>query len=222
MSTMYTHSRTAEQIFRRTRRLREQMQIDEEPQLAVPAIWDSGKEDKSTPCEVIITNQRLMGYYSVNFPRKRVFLEDIQLNKISSVTLREKTFEPIFRELLVCEGPRKIYIRAPRRYIEALYAALRSNSEQHITTSKETAAAEQAQGEQATAQHTPSFGRQDVRRAFERSPLAITLLFVGGLVLEVFGFVLWGATHSLQIGLPLFIAGLVSVLAAIFVRRQRN
>ncbi len=222
MSTMYTHSRTAEKIFRRARRLREQMQTNEEPLLAIPAIWDSGKEDKSTPCEVIVTNQRLMGYYSVNFPRKRIFLEDIQLNKISSVTLREKTFEPIFRELLVCEGPRKIYIRAPRRYIEALYAALRSNSEQHVTTSKETVVGEPAQHEQATAPHTPSYGRQDVRRTFERSPLAITLLYVGGLFLEVSGFVLWGATHSLQVGLPLFIAGLVAVLAAIFVRRQRN
>ena len=222
MSITYTHSRTAEKIFRRARRLREQMQTNEEPLLAVPAIWDSGKEDISTPCEVIVTNQRLIGYYSVNFPRKRIFLEDMQLNKISSVTLREKTFEPIFRELLVCEGPRKIYIRAPRRYIEALYAALRSNSEQHVTTPQETVADEQAHHKQATAQQTPSYGRQDVRRPFERSPLAITLLFVGGLVLEISGFVLWGATHSLQIGLPLFIAGLVAGLTAIFVRRSRN
>jgi hypothetical protein len=222
MSITYTHSRTAEKIFRRVRRLREQIQTNEEPLLAVPAIWDSGKEDKSTPCEVIVTNQRLIGYYSVNFPRKRIFLEDMQLNKISSVTLREKTFEPIFRELLICEGPRKIYIRAPRRYIEALYAALRSNSEQHVTTPKETVADEQAHYEQATAQQAPSYGRQDVRRSFERSPLAITLLFVGGLVLEVSGFVLWGATHSLQTGLPLFIAGLVAVLTAIFIRRARN
>jgi hypothetical protein len=198
------------------------MQTNEEPLLAVPAIWDSGKEDRSTPCEVIVTNQRLMGYYSVNFPRKRIFLEDMQLNKISSVTLREKTFEPIFRELQVCEGPRKIYIRGPRRYIEALYAALRSNSEQHVTTPKETVAGEQAHHVQAAAQQTRSYGRQDVRRTFERSPLAITLLFVGGLFLEVSSFVLWAATHSFQIGLPLFIAGVVAVLTAIFVKRQRN
>src|SRR5260370_7867209 len=124
MSTMYKHSRTAEKIFRRARRIREQMQANEEPRLAVPAIWASGKEDRSTPCEVIVTNQRLMGYYSVNFPRKRIFLEDIQLNKISSVTLREKTFEPIFRELLVCEGPPKIYIHTPLPYIKPLYSPL--------------------------------------------------------------------------------------------------
>src|SRR5258708_12488069 len=174
MSTMYTHSRTAEKIFRRARRLREQMQANEEPRLAVPAIWDSGKEDKSTPCEVIVTNQRLMGYYSVNFPRKRIFLEDMQLNKISSVTLREKTFEPIFRELLVCEGPRKIYIRAPRRYIEALYAALRSNSEQHLTTSKQTVVAEPPQHEQATAPQTPPYAHPHTHRLSSPPPLPTT------------------------------------------------
>lgn len=222
MSTIHTHSRTAEKIYRRVKRLREQMQIDEEPLLAVPAIWDSGKEEYSTPCEVIVTNQRLMSYYSVLFPRKRVFLEDMQLAGITSVTLRTKAFEPIFRELLVFEGTRKIYIRAPRRYIEALYAALRLATEQHVAANPVTFVDEQVQQEQTVAPREPIYRRQNVRNTFERSPLAITLLFVGGLILEIIGFVMWGTTHSLQVGLPLFIAGLVAVLTATFIRRQHN
>ncbi|MFL5625712.1 MAG: hypothetical protein ACJ788_08980 [Ktedonobacteraceae bacterium] len=222
MSTNNTYSRTAEKIYRRVKRLREHMQIDEEPLLAVPAIWDSGKEEHSTPCEVIVTNQRLMGYYSVQFPRKRVFLEAMQLARVTSVTLRNKAFEPIFRELLVSEGAREIYIRAPRRYIEALYAALRLATEQYTPAIPVAFADEQAQQEQTVVPRDPVYRRQNVDNTFERSPLAITLLFVGGLVLEIIGFVMWGTTHTLQVGLPLFIAGLVAVLAATFIRRQRN
>jgi hypothetical protein len=66
-----------------------------------------------------------------------------------------------------------------------------------------------------------SFGRQEIRTTFERSPLAIILLFIGGLILEIGGIVLWTATQSTQIGLPLIVAGIVAVITAILVRRQK-
>ncbi len=216
------HSRTAQKILRRVKELGDALQVDEEPLLAIPAIWDSGKEVHSTPCEIIVTNQRLMGYYSVNFPRKQVYLEDIQLASITAVTLRHKAFEPLFRELLVRHGSRKLYIRASRRYIEALYTALRSACEHYAPVARASFTDEQTQQERPTEHGALAYGRQDIRASFERSLLAITLLFVGGLFLEVIGFILWEATSSLQIGLPLFIAGLVAVLTAIFVRRQRS
>jgi len=221
MSTISTQSRTAQKILRRVKGLSDALHIDEEPLLAIPAIWDSGKEDHSAPCEVIVTNQRLIGYYCVTFPRKRVFLEDIQFAGISGVTLRHKTFEPLFRELCVREGSRKLYIRASRRHSEDLYAALRSACEQDVPAARATFMHEQTQQEQPTALNAPVFGRQEVRTTFERSPLAMTLLFMGGSALEVTGFVVWEATQSLQAGLPLFIAGLVAVLTAVLVWRQR-
>ena len=197
------------------------MQPGEEPLLAVPAIWDNGQGQHSTPCEVIVTNQRLLGYYSVSFPRKRFFLDELSLAALTAVSLRQKTYEPIFRELLVRDNQRKIYIRAPRRYIEALFAALRVTTEEYTPTAQP--AFEDQSKEDTTRRTSPlTYGRQDIRRSFERSPLAITLLFVGGIALEVLGFVLWGATQSAQIGIPLFIAGLVAVLTATFVKRQQR
>lgn len=204
------------------------MQPDEKPLLAVAAIWDSGKEDHSTPCEIIVTNQRLLGFYTSRISRvRRIFLEQVELKTITVVSLRQKTFEPVFRELLVSDGKRKVYIRAPRRYIEALFAALREAIEQ--IGDKPNVAFEdgpqQGGTPETSAMHreiTPAYGRQDVRAPFERSPLAITLLFVGGLIIEVIGFVLWGMTGSLQIGIPLFVAGIVAVMTAIFLRRQRT
>ena len=63
---------TAEKILRSVKLLRDYMLPDEIPLLNVPAIWDSGKEQRSTPCDVIVTNQRLLGYYSVIRPRQQV------------------------------------------------------------------------------------------------------------------------------------------------------
>ncbi len=221
MSQVNNTARTIEKIFRRVKGLRDQMQPGEEPLLAVPAIWDSGQEQHSTPCEVIVTNQRLLGYYSVNFPRKRLFLEELSLAALTTVSLRHKTYEPLFRELLVSEGRRKVYIRAPRRYIEALFAALRSATEQFVPAAQ--AMFEDKPEENRTGPSpVPVYGRQDIRTSFDRSPLAITLLFVGGIVLEILGFALWGATQSAQAGIPLFVAGLVAVLTATFIKRQRR
>lgn len=212
---------TKEKIFRRVKRLREHMQPDEEPLLAVAAIWDNGQEDHSTPCEVIVTNQRLLGYYSANFPRKRFFLDELSLSTVTSVSLLNKTYEPLFRELLVRDNQRKVYIRAPRRYIEALFAALRLTIEQYAPTTQPIFEDMLKEGTTSGAS-APIYGRQDIRTSFASSPLAVMLLFVGGLVLEILGFVLWGATQNVQVGIPLFVAGMIAVLVATFVRRKRS
>jgi hypothetical protein len=229
------------------------MQPDEEPLLAVAGIWDSGKEDHSTPCEVIVTNRRLLGFYTSRISRaRRLFLEQIDLKAITAVSLRQKTYEPIFRELLVSDGKRKVYIRAPRRYIEALFAALRETIEQvsdrtNVTFDDEPQQSKMPETSSSTINRVatsgnatsgnaipdettpneatstaPAYGRQDVRAAFDRSPLAILLLFIGGLIIEVIGFVLWGMTGSLQVGIPLFAAGIFAVMTAIFLRRRRT
>ena len=224
VTTIDSKARTAYKILRRVRGLREQMQPEEEPLLAVAGIWDSGKEEHSTPCEVIVTNQRLLGFYTSRISRtRRLFLEQFDLMAITAVSLRQKTYEPIFRELMVSDGKQKVYIRAPRRNIEALFAALRTTIAQHGDGTKATFVDEQQQGKAPeTAPAAPTYGRQDVRAAFDRSPLAITLLFVGGLIVEVVGFVLWGITGSVQVGIPLFAAGIVAVMTAIFLRRRRT
>jgi hypothetical protein len=217
MSTKPTQSRTAQQILRRVKGLGDAMRADEEPLLAIPAIWDSGKEDHSMPCEVIVTNQRLMGFYSSSFPRKRGFLEEVPLASINAVTLRRKTFEPLFRELLVQGGQRKIYIRATRRYIEELLAALRSAIERFVPEAGPT-----FNDEEQGPRSAPVYERQEIRAPFESSPLAITLLLAGGLALAVTGFVLWTAAQSPQTGLPIFVAGLVAVFTSMLVRRKRS
>jgi len=61
-----------------------------------------------------------------------------------------------------------------------------------------------------------------MRASFERSSLAIVLLFVGGLILEIGGALLWRVTQSAQIGLPLCIAGFVAVATSIMIARQRR
>ena len=228
------NARTAFKILRHVKGLREQMQPDEQPLLAIPAIWDSGKGPRSTACEVIVTTRRLMGFYAVSFPRPRRFLEDMPLASMASVSFRHKTYEPLFRELLVSDGQSKVYIRAPRRYIEALYGALRSATEQYAATAQptfedivpedDTLGTTTTEGaiNRAPTTRSPIYGRQDIRTSFSRSPLAITLLFVGGILLEILGALLWGLTESFQIGLPLFVAGLVAVLTATFIRRQKQ
>ena len=216
-------TRREEKIFRQVKRLREHMQPGEGPLLAIPAIWDSGKQQHSTPCDVIVTNQRLLGYYSVVHPRPRLFLEELPLAEITAVSFRHKTYEPLFRELLVSMGQRKVYIRAPRRHIEALYSALRAANEEYVTSAQATFEdVPTSTTPAATSPPTTVYGRQDIRTTFEHSPLAIILLFGGGLVLEILGFALWAATQNLQAGLPLFVAGLVSVITATLLRRHRK
>src|SRR5258708_24376362 len=124
---MSTKTQPAEKILGRLKGLRNHMQADEVPLFTVPAIWDGGQGQRSMPCDVVLTNQRLFGYVYVSFPRERLFLDALSLPVIQAVSLRHNTYEPVFRELLVSGGGRKIHIRAPRPKIESLYAALRSD-----------------------------------------------------------------------------------------------
>jgi hypothetical protein len=215
---MQQKNATADKILSQLKGLRNHLQPGEEPLFTIPAIWDSGQEQRSMPCDVVLTNKRLFGYVYATFPRERLFLDALSLTAIKAVTFRQKTFEPVFRELLVRDGQRKVYIRAPRKKIESLYEALRSAIEQYAPKVQPTLEHEETNHINET---TPSFGKQEIRTTFERSPLAIILLFIGGLILEIGGIVLWTATQSSQIGLPLIIAGFVAVITAILVRRQK-
>jgi hypothetical protein len=216
---MQSKNETADKILKRFKGLGNHLQADEEPIFTVPAIWDSGQEQRSVPCDVVLTNKRLFGYVYVTFPRERLFMDALSLVAIKVVTFRQKTFEPVFRELLVSDGQHKVYIRAPRQKIERLYEALRSAMDRY--SSNEQPAFEHEETGQVN-EEIPAFGRQEIRTSFERSTLAITLLFVGGLILEVGGIFIWTTTHSSQTGLPLIIAGFVAVITAILLRRQRS
>ena len=220
-----------EKILAQIKGLRNHLQPDEELLLALPGIWDGGLEKRSTPCDIILTNQRLFGYYFVSFPRERLFLDALPLTKIRNVAVREKNFEPLFRELLVSEGQRKVYIRAPGQKIETLYTELRSAIETYAPVN-EAALAENAEHEEiventnneqieTTLPTAPIYGRQEIKTTFESSNIAIVMLFVGGLMLEIGGALLW-ATVGQSIGLPLCIAGFFLVFVAIVQRRQRR
>jgi hypothetical protein len=74
------------------------------------------------------------------------------------------------------------------------------------------------QEKRSTPPQNSIFGRQDIRTSFSSSLLAIVILFVGGLALEVIAFGLWVVTQSIQVGLPLFVAGLAAVLTSILLR----
>ncbi len=218
---MPSQSKTAEKILARHKGLRNQLQAGEEPLFSVPAIWDAGQSQRSMPCDVVLTNQRLFGYVFVSFPRERLFLDALQLNSIKAVSLRHKTYEPIFRELLVSEGQRKVYIRAPRQKIESLYEAVRTAIAQYAP-SAQVAIEDESVSSSPQTSPSPVYGRQEIRTSFERSPLAIILLFVGGLLLEILGAVVWAVTQSTQTGLPPIIAGLAAVITAILLRRSRG
>jgi len=209
---------TTDKIIKQLKGLSNHLLPGEEALFTVPAIWDSGQEQRSVPCDVVVTNQRIFGYYFVTFPRERLFLDALNLAEIKVVTFRQKTFEPVFRELLVSDGQHKVYIRAPRKKLERLYEALQSAIERYGTNVQPEVQNEETE---PTNANTAAFGRQEIRTTFERSPLAITLLFIGGLILEIGGVVLWTTTQSAPTGLPLIVAGFVAVITAFLVRRQR-
>lgn len=169
----------------------------------------------------------MFGYIYTRFPRERLFLDALPLAEIKAIALRQKSFEPVFRELQVSTGERTIYMRAPRQKIERLYDALRSATSQAETadTSAESLSADATSTPAPiapTSASVPTFGRQEMRASFERSSLAIVLLFVGGLILEIGGALLWRVTQSAQTGLPLCIAGFVAVATSIMIARQRR
>ena len=218
---MPTQTQESQKILRRFKGLQQHLQEGEIPLFTVPAIWDSGQERHSTACEIIITNQRLFGYIYTRFPRERLFLDALPLEEIKAISLRQKSYEPVFRELFVSAGKRSVYIRAPRQKIESLYSALRSATGQDMpgTASEDT---QDDASPAASSTASPTFGKQEIRVSFEQSSLAAILLFVGGLILEIGGVLLWQVTHSAQTGLPLCIAGFVAVFVAIMVARQRR
>jgi len=211
---------SAEKILAGLKGFRDHLQEGEQPLLVTPAIWDASDEHGSTACDLVLTNQRLCGYYYVRFPRERLFLDTLALSAIATVSLRKKSFDTLFHEILVSDGQRNVYIRTSRSKSEALYQALRRASETSRPVGESLLLPEQ--GEEATQEshHTPVYDRQEIRRPFESSPLAITLLFAGGMVLEIAGAFLWIATKSSAAGLPLCFAGLLAVFFAFMVRRQ--
>lgn len=212
-----------EKIFKHFKHLREHLQPDEVPLFTTPAIWDGVRSARtSTACDVIVTNQRIFGYIYTTFPRERFFLDALPLASIQAVTLREKSFEPVFRELLVSSSERKIYIRAPRQKIESLRAALRQALGEENTGRPATSTTIDRARENRAQTTAPAFGTQDMRGTFERSLLSILVLFVGGLLLEILGVVVWIITQSAQTGLPLCGAGLVAVITSILLMRQRR
>lgn len=215
---MQSKNETSDKIIRRLKGLRMHLQQDEEPLFSIPAIWDNGQDQRSVPCDVVLTNKRIFGYVYVTFPRERLFMDALTLTEINVITFRQKTFEPVFRELLISDGLHKIYIRAPRKKLERLYEALQTAMEPY-GLNKQTAI--QSEETKPTNVTSTTFGRQEIRTMFERSPLAIILLFIGGLVLEIGGVLLWATTKSVPTGLPLVVAGFVAVITAILVRRQR-
>jgi hypothetical protein len=219
---MSNSSENAQKILSRCKGLSQQLQEGEEPVFSMPAIWDSDKYAHGEACEVVLTNQRLMGFYFKSFPREKLFLDVLDLSAITHVTLRQKTYA-LFRELMVSEGIHKVAIRAPRRKSEALYATLRTaTSASHDSDEQEVTVEAPEALKPVDTLPAPVYGREDVRVAFDTSPLAIVVLFVGGIALEIVGAILWSLTQSSQIGLPLCIAGFIAVGVAILQVRQRK
>lgn len=219
---MLTQTTAAEKILRHFKGLRQRLQKDETPLFTIPAIWDGGQESHGTACDIIMTNQRVFGYIYTTFPRERLFLDALPLASIRAVSLREKSFEPLFRELLVSSDKRKVYIRAPRQKIASLEAALRSVLAQDSAETPPNADTGDPPLATTDRRQPPIYGKQDMRSTFERSTLAIVMLFVGGLLLEITGAALWIVSHSAQNGLPLCIAGFVAVVTSILLQRQRS
>jgi F0F1-type ATP synthase assembly protein I len=216
-------SKNAQKILSQSKGLSQQLQTGEEPVLSIPAIWDSDERSHSEACDVILTDRRLIGFYYKRFPREFVFFEALDLSAITHVTLRQKTYQPVFREIVVSQGMHKVSIRMPRHKSEVLYAALcAATSARH--GSGEQQATSQSSEVSVTTDRLPApvYGREDVHTAFDTSPLAIILLFVGGIVLEIVGVILWSVTQSSPIGLPLCIAGFVAVCVAILQARKRT
>jgi hypothetical protein len=220
---MSNTSKNAQKILSQSKGLSQQLQAGEEPVLSIPAIWDSNERSHSEACDVILTDQRLIGFYYKSFPREKLFFEALDLSAITHVTLRQKTYQPVFREIVVSQGMHKVSIRTPRQKSEVLYTALCTVTSAHHGSDEQQAISQSSAVSVTTdTQPAPVYGREDVRTAFDTSPLAIVLLFVGGIILEIVGVILWSVTQSSQIGLPLCIAGFVAVGVAILQARQRT
>lgn len=211
---------SAEKILARLKGLRAQMREGEQPLFTIPAIWENATERQSNACDLVLTNQRIFGYIYTTFPRERLFLDSMELADITSVSLRQKSFETVFRELSVTDSKKRIYIRATRKKIEEAYSALREAITEHAPAAHAALATSEQAAEQGEQHEPPIYSTERVRQPLERSPLGITILLVGGLLLEVIGILTWAATRSLQTGLPLLLAGILAVIVATMARRQ--
>jgi hypothetical protein len=216
---------TAEKILSSLKGLHRQMRADEQPLFTTPAIWENNAEDVSTACDLVLTNQRIFGYLFITIPRERLFLDALELTRLKAVIVRQKSFELVFRGLFLSDGQKHIYIRAPRKKVEQTYQVLRQALAEYAPNTHLV-----LEGNGKTYRAGPDgvevthrervYGRQQVRRPLERSPLGIALLLTGGLLLEIGGALVWAATGSAQTGGPLLMAGLVAVACAFLARRQ--
>lgn len=218
----------AEKILTSIKGLRDHLQPDEEPLATIPGIWDSipiGESERhATTCEIVVTNQRLLGFQYTKFPRERLFLEAFSLFTITALTFHQKAFDPLFRELLVSDGVRNVYVRSSREKIELLNREVQSAIETYAphALSPTQHSSIQEKSEERTTRSAPIYERKKLRTTFEQSHLGITVLFVGGLLLEILGIFAWSATKSTQIGLPLCIAGFCAVFVAMLTRSQQR
>ncbi len=215
-----------EKIVASIKGLREHLQADEKPLTTIPGTWYSipigESEPRTTTCEIVLTNQRLLGFLYIKFPRERLFLEAFSLAGITTISLRQRSFDPLFRELLVSDGLREASIRSSREKIELLHEEVQAaiaTYAPHVTSSPQSISEERHEG--GKVRPTPIYERKTLRTSFEQSNLGIRVLFVGGLFLEIIGITAWSATKSGQIGLPLCIAGLFAVFIATLTRRYQ-
>lgn len=230
-------STASDKILGRLKGLRARMRAGEEPLFSIPAIWENVTDHQSNACDLVLTNQRLFGYIYTTFPRERLFLDAIELDAITAVSIRKKSFEAMFRELLVSNSQKRVYIRATSKKIEETYTALRAAITEYAPATRAALSVSAPPSAEASAEQVvdqardtgdqprqvsggPSYSRQSVRQSLERSPLGITLLLTGGLLLEIIGLLVWVGARNAQAGLPLLLAGLLAVLVAIFARRQ--
>src|SRR4051812_36403777 len=103
---------SSETILSRLKGLQTHLHEEELPLYTVPVIWVNTTTREGNACDLVLTNQRIFGYIYTTFPRERLFLDDLELEKIKVVSLRQKRYQGVFRELLVSDGQKKIYIRA--------------------------------------------------------------------------------------------------------------
>lgn len=216
----------AEKILPKIKGLRDHLQPDEEPLVTIPGIWDGTPTDESerrtTTCEIIVTNQRVLGYMYTKFPRERLFLESFSLKSITNLAFRQRSFDPLFRELSLSNDTQTAYIRSSREKIELLYQEIQSaitTYAPHVTSSTPSSS---DTSEEVTARPAPVYERKTIRTTFEQSSLGITALFVGGLLLEIIGIIAWSLARSAQVGLPLCLAGFLAVFIATLSVRQRR
>jgi len=216
----------AEKILASIKGLRDHLQPDEEPIVTIPGIWESvpaaESEQRAVTCEIVVTNQRVLGYMHTKFPRERLFFAAFSLAGITTLSFRQRSFDPLFRELFISDGVRKAYIRSSREKIELLYHELQpaiATYFPHATSSTQVA---DDTSTEITARPAPVYERKTIRTPFEQSSLGITVLFVGGLLLEILGVIAWSVTKSGQIGLPLCLAGIFAVVIATLTRRQQG